>query len=192
MRIRTGSPSKRNAAGTPSRAWLSIRVELIEGRGEHFWPRPGRMFAAASSHTFAQLATAIDAAFARWDRSHLHEFELVDGTKLGMPDPDFEESRIDDTHSKLSRLRKGEQFAYEFDFGDGWTHLCTVVQAGLDPLDTLGSVPEVPLPYFGWGNIPDQYGREWADRDEESPTPMDPELADLPPLRPGWGPGQTL
>jgi hypothetical protein len=36
----------------------------------------GRIFAAARSHTFAQLATAIDDAFARWDRAHLHMFDL--------------------------------------------------------------------------------------------------------------------
>jgi hypothetical protein len=173
----------------PSGVWLSIRVELIEGRGEQYWPRPGRLFAAASSHSFAQLATAIDDAFARWDRSHLHEFELADGTRIGTPDPDLDdEGVIDETRQKLSRLKTGEQFAYEFDFGDGWTHLCTVIEAGIDPLDTLGVVPHAPLPYFGWGEIPDQYGRAWPDLDDESPPPKDPELADLPPLRPGWGP----
>jgi hypothetical protein len=57
-----------------ARTWLSIRVDLIEGRGEQYWPRPGRIFAAARSHTFKQLADAIDDAFARWDRSHLQEF----------------------------------------------------------------------------------------------------------------------
>ena len=192
IRSRPGGRSKQRAAGTPSRNWLSIRIELIEGRGEIYWPRPGRLFAAARSHSFAQLATAIDNAFARWDRSHLHEFELADGTRIGMPDRDFEAGATDETHVKLSRLKAGDQFAYEFDFGDGWTHLGTVVEAGLDPLDTLGLVPEAPLPYFGWGNIPDQYGRAWADWDGESPTAVDPELADLPPLRPGWGPNKTL
>ncbi len=57
-----------------SRTWLSIRVDLIEGHGEPCWPRPGRIFAAARSHTFSQLADAIDDAFARWDRSHAREF----------------------------------------------------------------------------------------------------------------------
>ncbi|MGA3058542.1 MAG: hypothetical protein ABSE70_10990 [Candidatus Limnocylindrales bacterium] len=47
-----------------SKTWLSIRVDLIEGRGEHLWPRPGRIFAATGTHTFAQLAEAIDDAFA--------------------------------------------------------------------------------------------------------------------------------
>jgi hypothetical protein len=56
-----------------ARTWLSIRVDLIEGHGEQYWPRPGRIFAAARSHTFKQLADAI----ARWDRSHLQEFTLA-------------------------------------------------------------------------------------------------------------------
>ena len=56
-----------------ARTWLSIRVDLVEGHGEEFWPRPGRIFAAARSHTFKQLADAIDDAFARWDRSHLQD-----------------------------------------------------------------------------------------------------------------------
>jgi hypothetical protein len=188
MTSSTGRPSKRRVARMPSGDWFSIQVELIEGRGKHYWPRPGRLFAAASSHSFAQLATAIDDAFARWDRSHAHEFELADGTRIGTTDPELEnEGVIDETRHKLSRLKTGQQFTYEFDFGDGWTHLCTVVEAGLDPLDTLGLVPDAPLPYFGWGDIPDQYGRAWPELDDESPTPTDPELADLPPLRPGWG-----
>jgi hypothetical protein len=54
-----------------ARTWLSIRVDLVEGGGhDTIWPRPGRIFVAARSHTFAQLAIAIDDAFARWDRSH--------------------------------------------------------------------------------------------------------------------------
>ena len=50
-----------------ARTWLSIRVDLVEGGGhDTIWPRPGRIFAAARSHTCAQLAIAIDDAFARW------------------------------------------------------------------------------------------------------------------------------
>lgn len=68
-----------------TRTWSSIRVDLIEGRGERLLPRPGRIFAAARSHTSAALATAIDDAFARWDRAHLHEFHLADGTRITTP-----------------------------------------------------------------------------------------------------------
>jgi len=61
-------------------------VDLIGGGGRDLWPRPGRIFAARRGHTFAQLATAIDDAFARWDRSHLHRFEFADGGRIGRPD----------------------------------------------------------------------------------------------------------
>ena len=74
-----------------ARTWLSIRVELVEGCAERFWPRPGRIFAAARSHSFAQLSEAIDDAFARWDRVHLHMFELADGTRLTTPFEEFDD-----------------------------------------------------------------------------------------------------
>ena len=163
-----------------------MQVELIEGRGERCWPRPGRVFAAAAGHSFGQLATAIDDGFARWDRSHLHEFELGDGTRIGMADA--EESVVDERILTLSRLKPGEQFVYVFDFGDDWSHLCTAGKSRIDPLETLGIIPDRPLAYFGWGAIPDQYGRVWSADDGEAQPPPDPKLRDLPTLRSGWGP----
>jgi hypothetical protein len=69
-----------------ARTWLSIRVDLVEGGGhDSIWPRPGRIFAAARSHTFAALAEAIDDTFARWDRAHLHEFELTTAPASAAP-----------------------------------------------------------------------------------------------------------
>ncbi len=59
-----------------ARTWLPIRVDLADGGGLSRWPRPGRIFAAARSHSFAPLATAIDDVFARWDRARLHMFDL--------------------------------------------------------------------------------------------------------------------
>lgn len=173
-----------------ARTWLSIRVDLVEGHGEEFWPRPGRIFAAARSHTFKQLADAIDDTFARWDRSHLQEFTLSDRRRLCDPDPDWEiggEVTQDYQRVKLSELRQGEQFTYVFDLGDDWAHLCTVGAQWIDPAEVLGTRPDTPLPYWGWGEIPDQYRRRWDSDDGESPLPPDPGLADLPPLRPHWG-----
>ncbi len=177
---------------SPRGAWISVNVELVEGRGERCWPRPGRVFAAAAKHSFADLSAAIDNAFARWDRSHLHEFELADGTRIGMPDPEWQGDGAveDDRIVRLARLKPGEQFVYVFDLGDDWAHLCTVGKSPLDPVETLGSVPDRPLPYLGWGAIPDQYGRAWEADDGENPLPSDPELRDLPPLRPDWGRGR--
>jgi hypothetical protein len=170
-----------------ARTWWSIRVELVGGRGEYFWPRPGRIFAAARSHSFRQLGEAIDTAFARWDRAHLQQFVLADGRKIGQPEfDDFDEGIIDAARTKLSTLSAGERFAYEFDLGDGWTHLCTVGEERIDPLEQLGITPREPLPYWGWGTIPDQYGRrsdhEEGDGDGDGEALTNPNLGDLPPL----------
>jgi hypothetical protein len=171
-----------------ARTWWSIRVDLVSGRGEDYWPRPGRVFAASRSHRFSQLAEAIDTAFARWDRSHLYKFELADGRTIGQPEfDDFDVEILDGDATKLSTLSPGEQFVYEFDFGDAWTHLCQVAPENIDPEAELGIVPRSPLPYQGWGAIPDQYGRRWIDDDDESAEPPDPGLSDLPPLHPRWG-----
>lgn len=172
-----------------ARTWLSIRVDLVSGRGEDYWPRPGRIFAANRNHRFSQLAEAIDTAFARWDRAHLCKFELSDGRAIGQPEfDDFDQGFLDAAATKLSTLSLGEQFVYEFDFGDGWTHLCTVGPELIEPEDELGIVPRSPLAYLGWGDIPDQYGRRWIDDEDDGTEPPDPELSDLPPLQPGWGP----
>src|ERR1700693_2722281 len=110
MRSRLHKASSRRIGSARSRTWLSIRVELIEGRGERYWPRPGRVFAAAVSHSYAQLATAIDDAFARWDRSHLHEFELADATRIGTPDPDIDDDDVlDEAREHLSNLQAAQQ-----------------------------------------------------------------------------------
>ncbi|MGE5286712.1 MAG: hypothetical protein ACM3ML_05810 [Micromonosporaceae bacterium] len=110
------------------------------------------------------------------------------------PDPDWQiEGEVTEDHRrvKLSRLHPGEQFAYVFDLGDDWAHLCTVGARRIDPVEVLGILPDTPLPSWGWGDIPDQYRRSWDDDDDdgESPPPRNPGLADLPPLRPHWGPG---
>lgn len=58
-----------------ARTWLSIRVDLVEGMHvQELWPRPGRILLARPGMTFRMLADAINVAFARWDRSHLHAF----------------------------------------------------------------------------------------------------------------------
>ena len=173
-----------------ARTWLSIRVELVSGRGEDFWPRPGRIFAAARTHTFEQFGAAIDDAFGRWDLAHLRLFTLADETPVCsfQVREEAPDGAVDSDKTKLSRLTPGEQLAYVFDMGDDWAHLCTVDVQRIDPAEALGIVPGKPLPYWGWGDIPDQYRRRWDRDDGESPRPRDPGLADLPPLRPHWGP----
>lgn len=164
---------------------------MVSGRGEYYWPRPGRIFVARRSFTFRQLANAINLAFGRWELAHLHRFVLDDGTEI-VPVAwwdEVDEDAADDATTTLARLQLGEQFAYEFDLGDGWEHLCTVGPERVDPMEVYGPEPDDPAPYFGWGDLPDQHGRQWGSDDgSNTPPPQpDPPASDLPPLMPSWG-----
>lgn len=98
---------------------------------------------------------------------------------------DDDRTVVDARRTKLSRLSLGDQFAYVFDFGDHWAHLCTGHEHA-DPVECYGIVPPRPAAIFGWGELPDQYGRRWRDDDGEKRPPPDPKRADLPPILPGW------
>lgn len=187
--VRISAPTPESGHdGSMARSWLSITVELVSGRGEDFWPRPGRVFVAARSTTFAALSDAINAGFARWDLNHLSQFDLADGTTIANTDPFFDapEDTVEIRTAKLSTLKLGDQFVYTFDFGDDWHHLCTVGPERVDPEEVYGITPNRPVPYWGWGSLPDQYGRRFADDDGESPIAPDPEGRDLPTFFPPW------
>ena len=171
------------------RNWLAVQVELITGLGRPLWPRPGRLFAVARSHSFAEFAAAIDQALGRWDPSKPAEFVLDDDVRIGSGD-----GAQDAALTKIGELNQGDRFAYLFDgFAEegGWQHLCTVIERPFDPRKTLlGEPPELPTPYCGWGSLPDQHGLRWAKDDGHKPGPRQPAQPydDLPPLLPGWGP----
>lgn len=167
-----------------AKTWLSVMVELLGGGGQDLWPWPGRVFAVGPSHTFAQLAEAIDGAFARWDRAHLSMFTLADGRVVD--DPEAEEDPViplgsplldtaDITTARVARtVQGGEEFQYVFDLGAHWIDRCVVGEQKIDPVEVLGIRPSVPMPYWGWGSIPDQYGRRWDGDDGEHPMPPRP------------------
>ncbi|UKA73324.1 UPF0158 family protein [Arthrobacter sp. FW306-06-A] len=167
-----------------ARTWLSVTVELLGGRGEELWPWPGRVFAVGPSHTFMDLANAINDAFARWDRSHLSMFTLDDGRLITDEETGAEMAGsisgpiiapINIATAKVARtLEPGAEFKFMFDLGDAWTHRCVLGEVKIDPLEVLGIRPDAPLPYWGWGRIPDQYGRRWATDDGESRVPSKP------------------
>lgn len=165
--------------------WLSITVELLGGRGNDLWPYPGRVFAVGPAHTFADLAAAINSGFGRWDLSHLSVFTLGDGRQVSDDETnrgaessafgslapaalDIAAARIADTVSS------GDQFRFVFDLGDDWTHSCTVDDDRIDPRKVFRSVPRQPVALWGWGNLPDQYGRRWKSDDGASPLPARP------------------
>lgn len=141
---------------------MVLRVVLGAQGGEKLTHTPGRDLLISTDHTFAQLAAAIDRAFARWDVSHLHEFQLPGGRRIVSADDDEnEEGDLDEAVETLGSIgiALGGSFAYTFDLGAGWEHRCTVVRDGLDPVAEAGIMPREILPIFGWGSIPDQYGR---------------------------------
>ncbi len=178
-----------------ARAWLSVTVELLGGRGEELWPWPGRVFAVGPSQTFQDFADAINGAFARWDRSHLSMFTLSDGrivtdretgaemaTSVGGPVV----KAVDIATARVARtVELGAEFQFTFDLGDDWTHRCVVAREKIDPLDLFGDRPDYPVPYWGWGSIPDQYGRRWADDDGRDNPPRRP-TQPHPMLRQEW------
>jgi len=145
---------------------------LVHARGgEDLVGPPGRDLLVSDTHTFADLAAAIDRAFARWDISHLHEFRFADGRRIGMFDPDdLDDDATDLDEQKITLqhagLRRGDTFEYVFDFGDSWGHRCTILRWKVDPLKESGVASSEIVPVFGWGTIPDQYGRTMPDDGE--------------------------
>lgn len=150
-----------------ARTWLQIWVELEGGRDIVCDPPPGRIFIVGPGHTFAQLAEAIDVAFARWDFAHLHVFELPDGREVGFADVDpGEHGWLDHDALKVaSELSPGDEFRYTFDLGDDWRHRCRVLPEKADPRQEWGPgpLPRRPVAIWGWGWMPDQYGRVTLD-----------------------------
>lgn len=158
----------------------------IAARRAHCRPR----FGDISNHEFVGCRPRRKGCLRR--APHLHLFTLSDGTKVSPLDwwgGEAPDDTVDGHATKLSRLQAGEQFAYVFDMGDDWAHLCTVTDRRIDPVDELGETPDRPVPFWGWGSLPDQYARRWDGDDGESPTPKRPArgFSDLPPILPWWG-----
>jgi hypothetical protein len=103
-----------------------------------------------------------------WLQSHLHEFELPDGRRVGFADVDPDEhGALDHAALKVGReVSPGDRFSYVFDLEDNWRHTCRVLDEKVDPRSEYGELPERPVALWGWGWIPDQYGRETFDADE--------------------------
>jgi hypothetical protein len=59
----------------------------------------------------------------------------------------------------------------------------------VDPLEAYAKLPAESGPIWGWGSLPDQYGRRFdSDPDDTDPLRPRPFGRDLPPLLPEWGP----
>lgn len=161
-----------------AKTWRKVRVELLSGVTTECDPAPGRVFLVGPRHTFQQLARAINLAFARWDLSHLYAFELADGSRVTFPDEDFDdEGTLDHAVAKvLDHVGPGEQFGYTFDFGDDWIHECWLEDGRFDPVAEYGEMPVGPVVVFGWGTIPDQYGRLTDGSGDEGLLTLEPQV----------------
>jgi hypothetical protein len=141
----------------------------VSGLGGRLGRPPGRIFIVGPAHTFGALADAINAGFARWDLSHLHEFALAGGRRIGFVDvePFEDDEPIDDQAAVkvADALGPGDAFEFVFDFGDRWEHRCRVLAEKADPRQEWGPgpLPRQPVAIWGWGWIPDQYGRDSLD-----------------------------
>src|SRR5690625_5121624 len=112
--------------------WMAISVEFLGGMGDELWPYPGRVFAVSSTHTFAQLANSIDAAFSRWDLSHLAMFTLPDGRIITDAQTGQELANavagpllrpLHSSNAKLGDdLAPDDEVRYEFDVRADWVH----------------------------------------------------------------------
>ena len=143
--------------------WITVRVQLVSGPTAELTHPAGRLMLVGPTHTFRQLADAINLAFGRWDLSHSHQFQLADNRVIGDADDDFDDPDLavldDTTITVADHINPRDTFTYVFDLGDYWLHHCTLDNPDADPTDTYGPPPAQPVPIWGWGTIPDQYGR---------------------------------
>ncbi|MPZ88506.1 MAG: hypothetical protein GEU81_10610, partial [Nitriliruptorales bacterium] len=155
--------------------WMTIRVVLVGREGAPSPMPAGRVLLAHADHTLADLAEAMDTAFGRWDLTPLHEFRIA-GRHLLSDLDSAEESDVaveqsDEVALRDVGLRPGSTLRYVFDLGERWVHECDVESMGVDPVDLYGEQPDIPVPVFGWGPIPDQYGRDSEEEDEDMELP---------------------
>ena len=161
-----------------ARRWQILTVELLFGLGQTFIPPPGRDLILPPSTTFEQLGLAIDRALGRWDLAHLREFTLADGTRItdeetrrmlhsgGLGEGILVERTADLGERVKKHVSVDDVFRYVFDLSDEWTCRCTMTGFG-DPESLYGVVVSQPVPIWGWGRLPDQYGRDRRDSDEQ-------------------------
>lgn len=113
------------------------------------------------SATLDAVHDVIQAAFGWWNH-HLHEFR-IGGRDYGVPDPDWDLSRVlDETRYRLDKLvGEGDKFRYVYDFGDDWDH-----DVHVEKILPRGEVDTVPActaqPAGGRACPPEDCGGTWG------------------------------
>jgi len=90
-------------------------------------PRIWRRFEVSSRCTLDDLHNVLQLVMG-WQNCHLHEFRTKDDRRFSPPMPDgydVDEGAGNSAAIALSALKKEmtQGLTYEYDFGDGWTHL---------------------------------------------------------------------
>jgi hypothetical protein len=173
--------------------WMTVRVVLLGQPDAPLDDPPGRVLLVHADHTFGDLAEAIDVALGRWDLSPVHRFDVEGRILVAGGDEEIEDS--DEVTIGSVGLRAGSRFSYVFDLGELWEHDCLVEDTAVDPFEATGEEPDGPVAVFGWGTLPDQYGRlteddlaaededdddeDEDDEDDEDEDDYDDEAAEL-------------
>ncbi len=143
---------------------LIIRVEIVSWSAKPLPTPPGRLFLVGPGHTFEELGDSINQAFARWDQSPAFLFQLPTGRQIGWnAGADTEDAGQIEV---CRTVKPGDAFSYVFDPDEDWAHRCLVEDEAVDVSDA-DAPPPIPVPVYGWGTIPDQYGRETEDEGDD-------------------------
>lgn len=119
---------------------ITLHVEI-----DGILPAVWRRIVVDGDITLRALHHILQAAFG-WTDAHLHEYVVEEHT-YGMLDnvhvqedaADFGQEILDERKPKLQRLVfPGQQFTYQYDFGDSWMHAITVEKIEQRP-EKLGS-----------------------------------------------------
>jgi hypothetical protein len=121
-----------------ARDWLLVRVELIYAGELEDAATDVRTLLVGPSHTFGQLAEAVNLAFARWGLGCNFEFRLPGQRPLG-------HSAAKADRPVSADLSKDDSFTLVFDDNRRLTHRCHVVGVNVDVRKELGFTPRQPI-----------------------------------------------
>lgn len=166
---------------------MTDTVHTLEITLDDVDPRVWRRIEVPSSMTLGELAPVLVAAMG-WEGYHLHAFD-VDGTRYGMPDPDWASDQLDENEHRLGDVLTtvGSSMRWEYDFGDGWEH--TVVVEAISPASDVSLYPRCVAGKRACP--PEDCGGPWgyADILTALANPDDPDNAELLEwLGPGFDP----
>lgn len=107
---------------------LKISLDYLE-------PEIWRRLLVPGDCTLSKLHDLFQAAMG-WQDCHLHSFTIQD-RRYGVANPDWDDDALDERRSRLTQIvAAGDNFTYEYDFGDSWTHDVVVesIARNVEPL----------------------------------------------------------